>query len=260
VTGVTFERFAARVRHEKALLRVIERAFGIERPNAKFRRSLIALMWQFYRISLPAHISDRAAYKTTAAEAAHHGRKYNAAMARLWNANDPAAAELWMWRGARTDSGIPSDLIAILQRQADTLPDGRRDGRPPGTAFAALMGVLAEHHAARAGVPLRNTSIARQLMVGVPPGDVAARHGISIDVIERQFAPYISERDLTVPNWNPEFTATADVAPGFFKAAAALTDLLRRIGPKLRVNFHLPPTDTALAARLRRMGLNTRRR
>jgi hypothetical protein len=51
-------------------------------------------------------------------------------------------------------------------------------------------------------------------MLGVPPTEVAARHGISIDIIERQFAPYIGERDLTVPNWNPEFTATADVAPG----------------------------------------------
>jgi hypothetical protein len=282
-----FKRFANWVRYEKVRLRAVERAFGIGRPDAKFRRSLIALLWQFYRMSLPARIRDRAAYKAAVSAAVEHGEKFVAIMAELRNAEDPAAGELWMaeplrvpassvpeyaskhWRGIRTDFDISPNLLAVLRRQADTLPDDRRDGRPPAAGFTALMAVLAEHHAARAGVPPRHASIAHQLMAGVPPADVAAHHGISADVIQQQFAPYIGvnegaghrllirERTLVFSNWDPEFTtATADVAPGFFGVAAAVTDLLRNIALR-GVKLDVPKTDGALAQRLKRMGLKS---
>jgi hypothetical protein len=272
VKGVTFERFAALLEcHHKRDLRNIERAFGVDSRDTVFCQSLTRVLWGFYRVSLSGHIRNRAAYKAAVSAAADHGEKFAATMSELWNANDPAAVELWMWREARTDSGISSDLIAILRRQADTLPDGPRNGRPPATAFAALMRFLHEHHMA-----LCRVSIVRQRMAGTPPPDVAAYHGISVDEIERLFAHGFdglkspdgdTRENGTTIFWDLDSVNTADVVPyDFVNVARAVTRLLRAFAPRLGVNFRLPKNnDAALDKQLQRLALwsprpNSRRR
>jgi hypothetical protein len=213
--GVTFDTFSDLIRKHR--LDKIENALAIVSPSEGFRASLLTILWRFYLNSLPEARarSSRAALKRELRRSADLADRLQASAEILWKSGEPSVEEIL------EDFNRPLTFLVTATGPHESGVDWIASLDEFAKRTRLLADTLSDDKGGR-----RNTVAFDDLLLGLADYYGALARDRQQPIVERQFSAF----------------------------AAATTDVLRNVAPKLRAAaFDLPKTDKALRERLRRV-------